>query len=97
MTSIENDINQSWTKSNFPFKYNMPLVYKSDWVDLNNQIVNDYINGITQSYELAQFFIKNNYLFMRYGDYEITMQYQLPGDKKTTDYTYKFRNNNKFR
>ncbi|WP_236023980.1 hypothetical protein [Flavobacterium flabelliforme] len=97
MTSIENEINQSWTKSNFPFKYNMSMVYKLDWIDLNNQIINDYINGIQNSFEIAQFFLKNNYLFMRYGDYEITMQYQLPGGKKITDYNYKFRNNNKFR
>jgi hypothetical protein len=97
MTSIENDINQSWTKSNFPFKYNMPLIYKSDWVDLNNQIINDYIDGISESYEISQFFLKNSFLFMRYGEYEINVKYQIPGDKSKTDYTYKFRNNNKFR
>ncbi|WP_406845359.1 hypothetical protein [Flavobacterium soyae] len=97
MTSIENDINQSWTKGNFPFKYNMPLLYKQDWVDLNNQIINAYINGNTGVESIAKRFLNSNYLFMRYGNYEILMKYNLPGDKKSTEYTYKYKNNNKFR
>ena len=97
MTSIENEVNQSWTKGNFPFKYNMPLLYKQDWVDLNNQIINAYINGDTNVASVAKRFLNSNYLFMRYGNYEILMKYNLPGDKKSTEYTYKFKNNNKFR
>ena len=34
---------------------------------------------------------------MRYGNYEIVMKYNLPGDKKSTEYTYKYKNNNNFR
>lgn len=97
MTSIENDVNQSWTKGNFPFKYNMPLLYKQDWVDLNNQIINAYINGETGVDSIAKRFLNSNYLFMRYGNYEIFMNYTLPGDKKSTEYTYRYKNNNKFR
>ena len=62
MTSIENDVNQSWTKDNFPFKYNMPLLYKQDWVDLNNQIINAYINGDTSIDSIAKRFLNSNYL-----------------------------------
>lgn len=97
MTSIENDVNQSWTKGNFPFKYNMPLLYKQDWVDLNNQIINAYINGNTGVESITKRFLNSNYQFMRYGNYEILMKYNLPGDKKSTEYTYKYKNNNKFR
>lgn len=97
MTSIENDINQSWTKGNFPFKYNMPLLYKQDWVDLNNQIINAYVNGDTSVESLAKRFLNSNYLFMRYGNYEIVLKYSLPGEKQSTEFTYKFKNNNKFR
>ncbi|WP_231891027.1 hypothetical protein [Flavobacterium succinicans] len=97
MTSIENDINQSWTRGNFPFKYNMPLLYKQDWIDLNNQIVNAYINGDASIAIIAKRFINNNFLFMRFGNYEIVMKYTLPGNKKSTEFTYKYRNNNKFR
>lgn len=97
MTSIENDVNQEWTKGNFPFKYNMPLLYKEDWIDLNNQIINAYINGDTSIESIAKRFINSNYLFMRYGYYEIVMKYNLPGDKKSTEFTYKYKNNNNFR
>ncbi len=97
MSSIENDVNQSWTKTNFPFKYNMPLLYKQDWVDLNNQIINAYINGDRSVDSIAKRFLNSNYLFMRYGNYEILLKYNLPGDKKATEYTYKYKNNNNFR
>lgn len=97
MTSIENNVNQSWTKGNFPFKYNMPLLYKQDWVDLNNQIANDYVNGLVSSTSVANRFLNSNFLFMRYGNYEIVMKYNLPGDKKSTEFTYKYKNNNNFR
>ncbi|WP_343705817.1 hypothetical protein [Flavobacterium sp.] len=96
-SSIENNVNQSWTKTNFPYKYNMPLLYKQDWIDLNNQIINAYINGDRNVESIAKRFLNSNYLFMRYGNYEILLRYNLPGDKKATEYTYKYKNNNNFR
>ncbi|PXY42864.1 hypothetical protein DMB65_00490 [Flavobacterium cheongpyeongense] len=97
MTSIENNVNQSWTKGNFPFKYNMPLLYKQDWIDLDNQIINAYINGDTSVELIAKRFINSNFLFMRYGNYEIVMKYSLPGDKQANEFTYKYKNMNNFR
>jgi hypothetical protein len=97
MASIENDVNQSWTKSNFPFKYNLPLLYKQDWVDINNQIMNDYVDGKVSTASLAKRFLNSDYLFMRYGTYEVKMKYCLPGSKKTTEFVYQFKNNNNFR
>ncbi|WP_343617810.1 hypothetical protein [Flavobacterium sp.] len=97
ITSIENNVNQSWTKANFPFKYNLPLLYKQDWVNLNNQIINAYINGDKTVDSMVKRFLNSNYLFMRYGNYEITVKYNLPGDKKSSDFTYKYKNNNNFR
>ncbi|SMP34712.1 hypothetical protein SAMN06265346_11883 [Flavobacterium hercynium] len=97
MTSIENDINHSWTKENFPYKYNMPLLYKEDWVDLNNQIMNDYFDGVAASLSIAKRFMNSRFLFMRYGNYDIEMKYNLPGNKKSSDFTYTFKNRNSFR
>nr|WP_294931194.1 hypothetical protein [uncultured Flavobacterium sp.] len=96
ITNVENDVNQSWTMRNFPFKYNMPLLYKQDWDDLNNQIINDYVNGNSNEL-LIKRFLASNYQFMRYGNYEIVMKYSLPGDKQANEFTYKYRNNNNFR
>ena len=97
MTNIENDVNQSWTKNNFPFKYNLPLLYKQDWVDLNNQIINAYVNKEIDTESIVKRFLNSNYTFMRYGNYEIVMKYNLPGAKKATDFTYKYKNINNFR
>jgi hypothetical protein len=97
MTSIENNVNQPWTKENFPFKYNMPLLYKQDWVDLNNQIINGYVNGDVGIEAIANRFKNSNFLFMRYGNYEIVMKYNLPGDKQANEFVYKFKNVNNFR
>ncbi|KIQ22722.1 hypothetical protein RT99_06385 [Flavobacterium sp. MEB061] len=97
MSSIENNVNQAWTKGNFPFKYNMPLLYKQDWVDLNNQIINAYVNGDASSDSIAKRFMGASFLFMRYGNYEIVMKYNLPGDKQSNEFVYKYKNNNNFR
>jgi hypothetical protein len=96
ITNVENDVNQSWTMRNFPFKYNMPLLYKQDWDDLNNQIINDYVNGNSNELIIKRF-LASNYQFMRYGNYEIVMKYSLPGDKQANEFTYKYKNNNNFR
>ena len=97
LTSLENDINPTWLKSNFPFKYNLPLIYKQDWVNLRDQIVNDYVDGTIDSNNTAYPFLTKEYTFMRYGFYEILLKYRLPGNRKTTEYTYKFKNNNQIR
>jgi hypothetical protein len=97
MSCIENDVNQSWTKSNFPFKYNLPLLYKQDWVDINNQIMNDYVDGKVGTATVAERFLNSDFLFMRYGLYEVKMKYSIPGNKKTTEFVYKFKNDNNFR
>lgn len=97
ITSLENDTNLDWLKSNFPYKYNLPIAYKQDWTDLRNQVVNDYVSGVIDSNSLAYRFLNNDYTFMRYGFYEIALKYRLPGNKKTTEFVYKYKNNNQIR
>ncbi|QYS89613.1 hypothetical protein [Flavobacterium davisii] len=82
LTSLENDTNTQWLKSNFPFKYNLPLLYKSDWMDLRDQVVNDYVNGTITSTSLAYQFLSKEYTFMRFGFYEVALKYRLPVIKK---------------
>jgi hypothetical protein len=97
MMSIENDVNQEWTKENFPFKYNLPLVYKEDWMNLYNQIINDQVNGTITNAHPAYNLINKDYLFMRGGFYNVSIKYCLPGDKKTANFYYRFKNPNNFR
>jgi hypothetical protein len=97
LTSITNDVEQSWTKENFPFSYNLPLIYKQDWIDIRNQVVNDRNNGTMSTSDAAYTIINHEYSFMRFGFYDIVVKYNLPGNKKTTDFTYQFKNTNNFR
>jgi hypothetical protein len=97
LASLESESNPTWLKSNFPFKYNLPLVYKQDWVDLRNQVVNDYVSGTLSNTSLAYQFLNKEYTFMRFGFYEVDLKYRLPGNKKTTTFVYKFKNNNQIR
>lgn len=97
LVSIEYDVNQNWTKSNFPFKYNLPLIYKQDWVNLKNQIVNDFVSGLIPSTHPSYTFVSKDYQFMRFGFYEIKLKYTLPGNKKVTEDIYRFKNLNNFR
>jgi hypothetical protein len=95
--SLENNINQSYTKGNFPFNYNMPFFYKEDWADLNNQIVNSYVNGDASIMALSQRFHNSNFQFMRHGNYEIVVKYNLPGNKQANEFVYKYKNIADFR
>ncbi|OXA93991.1 hypothetical protein B0A66_05475 [Flavobacterium hercynium] len=97
INSVENNVNHAWTRQNFPFKYNLPLVYKQDWTDLNNQIIRDYFDGVAASLPIGKRFLNSSYLFMRYGTYDIELKYNLPGDKKSSPFIYTYKNKNSFR
>jgi hypothetical protein len=75
----------------------MPFFYKEDWVDLNNQIVNSYVNGDAGIMALSQRFHNNNFQFMRHGNYEIVVKYNLPGNKQANEFVYKYKNIADFR
>ena len=73
------------------------MIYKNDWNDLINQIINEFVIGDKNVESIAKSFLNINYQFMRYGNYDIIMKYTLPGNKQTTEFTYKYKNVNKFR
>jgi hypothetical protein len=59
--------------------------------------MNDYVDNEAVNISLTKRFLNRNYLFIRYGDYQIVVKYGLPGGEKITEFVYKFRNNNNFR
>jgi hypothetical protein len=97
LSYAEHDINETWRKKVFPYFYNLPYLYKQDWSDLYAQILNDYVNRNLNMSNEALKFLDYNYLFMRYGNYTVNMQYILPGGKQGTNKTYDFKNIIKFR
>ncbi|WP_335966834.1 hypothetical protein [Galbibacter sp. PAP.153] len=97
LSSAQNNVEHAWMQTNFPYFYNLPLIYKKDWVDLRSQILNDYVDGLVPKGSSAAAFLDKDFYFMRYGKYTIDMQYVLPGGGKGTGYRYGFKNNNRFR
>lgn len=97
LMNMQYNVNQATTRTMFPYQYNLPLLYKQDWVNIRDQIANDYVNGLVTQGSAAYHFLGKEYLFMRSGDYYIKVQYIMPGNKLGTQKEYKFKNNNNFR
>ncbi len=97
LTNLEYEVNENMLRTTFPFRYNLGLAYKSDWVDMQSQIVNDYVDGHITDDDPVLNFLDRHYLFMRYGFYKTTLSYKLPGNINGTSTTYKFKNPNNFR
>ena len=47
----------------------------------------------TSTETIEKRFINSNFLFMRYGNYEIVMKYNLLGDKQSKEFVYQYKNN----
>lgn len=97
LNNLEYEVNTKMLRTTFPYRYNLGLTYKEDWVDMHSQIVNDQTDGLIPNNSPVLHFLDQNYLFMRYGFYKIDLQYTLPGGTNGTRSTYKFKNPNKFR
>ncbi|CAA0203089.1 hypothetical protein [Tenacibaculum maritimum] len=97
ITSLEHEVNDNMLQTTFPFRYNLGLLYKKDWVDLQSQIANDYADGIIRGENPILNFLDRSYLFMRYGYYKAKLFYTLPGNIKGSNVEYKFKNPNNFR
>lgn len=97
LKSLRQGKNHGWLLSYFPYFYNLPMIYKSDWKDLYDQIMNAYVENEISKDSPAYDFLGTDFKFMRYGKYSIDMQYILPGGIKGTDSQYDFKNELKFR
>ncbi|WP_075341848.1 hypothetical protein [Tenacibaculum agarivorans] len=97
LTNLEYDVNTHELETTFPFRYNLGLIYKTDWVDLHSQIVNAHIEGEIKSNNPILNFLDEDYLFMRHGFYETKLIYNLPGGKKGSEALFRYKNPNKFR
>lgn len=97
LSNLEYEVNEQALRSTFPFRYNLGIEYKNDWRNMRSQIINDYVDDLIAETNPILNFLDESYLFMRYGFYNTTMKYKLPGNKKGTEVLYKFKNNNNFR
>ncbi|MBC9932772.1 hypothetical protein [Chitinophaga qingshengii] len=77
-------------QTRLPYVYDLPLVYKQDFTDLQYQLVNRYLGTPEQS--KYAYLIKAYYPFIRYGKYKVVYRYILPGGKKGSSKIFEYMN-----
>jgi len=92
LTYTQYGINKEWTRTTFPFDYQLPYFYKLDWTDLQSQIINDYVRGILPGNSPVMQLLDAGYKFIRQGYYNVRLQYILPGGTKGTEAIMKYKN-----
>ncbi|WP_378187303.1 hypothetical protein ACE939_03010 [Aquimarina sp. W85] len=92
LTNLENGVNLNELATQFPFRYNLPLVYYNDYLDVRDRVMNDRSNGLVADGASELSILSSEYKFLLYGNYEIVMQYILPGDIKGTSGIYTYKN-----
>ncbi len=96
-TGLENQSHSALLATSFPYRYNLPLTYYMDFRDIENQVLNDYVDGRLKRPDSLLSILDNRYLYMRSGKYMISLYYTLPGSKKTTKANYVFKHTNTMR
>jgi hypothetical protein len=71
----------------FPYYYNLPAVYKEDFVDLQRQVINSMMGKGGAAYNR---FLRGSFPFILPGYYKIKMQYVLPGNGNMTGSSVSF-------
>ncbi len=97
ITSLQYDSDILWRQTRFPYRYELPVVYYLDFIDIYDQVLNAHVNGLINNGSKMLNILDKNYLEMRYGNYPVKASYVLPGNKKRTDFIYKYKNPLKYR
>ncbi|WP_074410434.1 hypothetical protein [Aquimarina megaterium] len=92
LTSLEKNQNKTLIQTHFPFEYDLPRIYKQDFIDLRNQVLKDFTNNVISGAHPAMRLIDGDYLFMRYGKYEMVLKYVLPGGIEASQAKFDFKN-----
>ena len=80
---LQNNANSSFVNQRLPFRYNMPLAYKTDYSDLHYQVVNQFmatpVNWV--KYNQYRTFIDSTFPVIPLGNYKIKITYLLNGNE----------------
>ncbi|MDR1348463.1 MAG: hypothetical protein LBJ63_08590 [Prevotellaceae bacterium] len=90
LNQIENGNFTGLVTKRFPYYYNLPQIYKFDFIDLQNQVINTWFGS--PSNPAYQRFIQAVYPFISAGDYKTALRYVLPGGINGTSSSFEYRN-----
>lgn len=97
LSSIQNNTDINWRKTKFPYRYDIPILYKEDYVNIRDRVLNDYTNGNLLGNSSMGSILDNEFLVMRGDDYDVEFRYVLPGDKLNSVFTFSYKNPFNFR
>ena len=97
LTNITNGINMVWTKTHFPFRYNLAKIYKMDYIAVKTDILNANANGKIAVGSNLLDILDTEFKFMRKDTYRVKMQYSLPGGNLGSSTTFSYKNTLSFR
>jgi hypothetical protein len=90
LNQIENGNFSGLVTKRFPYYYNLPQIYKFDFIDLQSQVINRWLGNTSNPAYLR--FVSAAYPFITPGDYKINLKYNLPGGIQGTSSTFSYRN-----
>jgi hypothetical protein len=76
---LQQQPNSEFVNQRLPFRYNLPLAYKKDFIDLQNQAINRYLIPTVnwEKYNQYQYLINGTFPFIPKGNYKIKLTYSL--------------------
>lgn len=90
LTEVENNNYSGIARQRFPYIYNLPMIYKQDFVDVQTKVVNRYMGTAEQSQ--YNYIISGYYKFIRAGNYKIMLGYRLPDGTPGTTAEFEYYN-----
>jgi hypothetical protein len=90
LTEVESNNFSGYASHRFPFIYNLPQIYKADFTELQNKIVNQY-SGTPEAARYS-YIINGYYHFIRSGNYPVRFSYQLPNGKAGSNAVFEYYN-----
>lgn len=90
LSELESGRKTGFVTQRFPYYYNLPAVYKSDFLDIQNQVINTYLNDTSQP--SLRKFLNASFPFISAGSYRVGLQYVMPGGVKGTTAAFEYKN-----
>ncbi|MBT1705119.1 hypothetical protein [Chryseosolibacter indicus] len=90
LTEVELNNFNGYARKWIPYIYNLPQIYKEDFIDLQHKIVNRFFD--TPSQAQYNYIINGYYKFVRSGYYKVKFQYVMPDGTKGTEAYFDYYN-----
>lgn len=92
---LMNNATSYMLKEYLPYRYNLPFYFKTDFVDLRYKVVNKYLNTANQVMKTKYDYIINvTFPYIKKGNYNIKLNYTLPGGQLGTSSIFTFNKTN---